>query len=147
MNTFGSTAPLTSLPVGYLPAFENGINNTREFNNNQKPKTRPRRKYHEIDRLYICGFKGCIKGYGTLNHLNAHVLTQNHGDRRRPEEFKEIRRIWRKQKREEEQFKQKEFEKRLNDPISLQYNGQYQYGNQLIGYVYAFETTILTNPY
>lgn len=64
-------------------------------------KKRPRRKFDQIERLYLCGFEGCEKSYGTLNHLNAHVYMQKHGVKRRPEEFKEIRKAWRKRKKEE----------------------------------------------
>ncbi|KAI7847186.1 hypothetical protein BDC45DRAFT_418001, partial [Circinella umbellata] len=69
-------------------------------------KKRPRRKYHEVERLYHCSFPGCTKSYGTLNHLNAHVSMQNHGPKRLPSEFKELRKVWRKQKREREASRQ-----------------------------------------
>ena len=46
---------------------------------------RPRRRYEEIDRMYKCGWNGCEKAYGTLNHLNAHVTMQSHGAKRTPE--------------------------------------------------------------
>jgi transcription factor CON7 len=46
---------------------------------------RPRRRYEEIERMYKCGFQGCEKAYGTLNHLNAHVTMQSHGPKRTPE--------------------------------------------------------------
>lgn len=48
------------------------------------PKKRPRRRYDEIERLYGCGWNGCEKSYGTLNHLNAHVAMQKHGEKRLP---------------------------------------------------------------
>ena len=48
------------------------------------PKKRPRRRYDEIERLYTCGWNGCEKAYGTLNHLNAHVAMQKHGEKRLP---------------------------------------------------------------
>lgn len=48
-------------------------------------KKRPRRKFDQIERLYLCGYQGCEKSYGTLNHLNAHVYMQKHGQKRRPE--------------------------------------------------------------
>lgn len=48
------------------------------------PKKRPRRRFDEIERLYRCGWNGCEKSYGTLNHLNAHVAMQKHGDKRLP---------------------------------------------------------------
>lgn len=46
---------------------------------------RPRRRYEEIERMYKCGWNGCEKAYGTLNHLNAHVTMQSHGPKRTPE--------------------------------------------------------------
>ncbi|KAJ5133386.1 Zinc finger C2H2 [Penicillium atrosanguineum] len=63
---------------------------------------RPRRRYEEIERMYKCGWHGCEKAYGTLNHLNAHVTMQSHGSKRTPEEFKEIRKEWKARKKEEE---------------------------------------------
>jgi len=48
------------------------------------PKKRPRRRFDEIERLYTCGWDGCEKAYGTLNHLNAHVAMQKHGEKRLP---------------------------------------------------------------
>jgi hypothetical protein len=47
-------------------------------------KKRPRRTFDQIERLYNCGWNGCDKSYGTLNHLNAHVATQKHGIKRLP---------------------------------------------------------------
>jgi hypothetical protein len=35
--------------------------------------------------MYKCGWQGCEKAYGTLNHLNAHVTMQAHGQKRTPE--------------------------------------------------------------
>lgn len=35
--------------------------------------------------MYKCGWQGCEKAYGTLNHLNAHVTMQSHGAKRTPE--------------------------------------------------------------
>lgn len=52
--------------------------------------------------MYKCGWNGCEKAYGTLNHLNAHVTMQAHGQKRTPEEFKEIRKEWKARKKEEE---------------------------------------------
>ncbi|TFL05349.1 hypothetical protein BDV98DRAFT_500810, partial [Pterulicium gracile] len=63
-------------------------------------KKRPRRRYDEIERLYKCNHLDCSKAYGTLNHLNAHVVMQGHGGRRSPGEFKELRRQWRKSKKD-----------------------------------------------
>ncbi|PPQ78398.1 hypothetical protein CVT25_011621 [Psilocybe cyanescens] len=65
-------------------------------------KKRPRRRYDEIERLYLCSWPDCNKSYGTLNHLNAHVTMQKHGQKRSPNEFKELRKQWRKAKKEQE---------------------------------------------
>ena len=35
--------------------------------------------------MYKCGWNGCEKAYGTLNHLNAHVTSQSHGQKRTTE--------------------------------------------------------------
>lgn len=68
---------------------------------------RPRRKFEEIERIYHCNYPGCTKAYGTLNHLNAHVTMQKHGERRTPDEFKETRRQWKlKKKFEMEKYRQ-----------------------------------------
>ncbi|KAF2834929.1 hypothetical protein M501DRAFT_943083 [Patellaria atrata CBS 101060] len=72
---------------------------------------RPRRRYEEIERMYKCGWNGCEKAYGTLNHLNAHVTMQSHGVKRTPEEFKEIRKEWKAKKKEEEAQRKAEDER------------------------------------
>jgi hypothetical protein len=63
-------------------------------------RKRPRHRYDEIERLYHCSWSGCTKSYGTLNHLNAHIVMQRHGNKRTPAEFKELRKQWRKAKKE-----------------------------------------------
>ncbi|KAM3514507.1 hypothetical protein MY11210_001850 [Beauveria gryllotalpidicola] len=72
---------------------------------------RPRRRYEEIERMYKCGWNGCEKAYGTLNHLNAHVTMQSHGQKRTPEEFKEIRKEWKARKKEEDAQRKAEDER------------------------------------
>jgi hypothetical protein len=47
-------------------------------------RKRSRRRYDEIERIYHCDWKECDKAYGTLNHLNAHVAMQKHGQKRLP---------------------------------------------------------------
>lgn len=61
--------------------------------------------------MYKCGWNGCEKAYGTLNHLNAHVTMQSHGSKRTPEEFKEIRKEWKAKKKEEENQRKQEDER------------------------------------
>ncbi|PBP17585.1 hypothetical protein BUE80_DR011691 [Diplocarpon rosae] len=76
---------------------------------------RPRRRYEEIERMYKCGWNGCEKAYGTLNHLNAHSTEASMGRPQRRDslcnttltplrriEFKEIRKEWKARKKEEE---------------------------------------------
>jgi hypothetical protein len=72
---------------------------------------RPRRRYEEIERMYKCGWNGCEKAYGTLNHLNAHVTMQGHGSKRTPDEFKEIRKEWKQRKKDEEAQRKAEEER------------------------------------
>ncbi|KAF9195056.1 hypothetical protein BGZ50_005277 [Haplosporangium sp. Z 11] len=52
--------------------------------NGANTKKRPRRRFDEIERLYVCNWTDCEKAYGTLNHLNAHVHMQKHGPKRSP---------------------------------------------------------------
>jgi hypothetical protein len=86
---------------------------------------RPRRRYEEIERMYKCGWNGCEKAYGTLNHLNAHVTMQSHGQKRTPEEFKEIRKEWKQRKKEEEaQRKAEEERQRAAAQAAAQNGGQ-----------------------
>ncbi|KOS21094.1 hypothetical protein ESCO_004410 [Escovopsis weberi] len=85
---------------------------------------RPRRRYEEIERMYKCGWNGCEKAYGTLNHLNAHVTMQSHGQKRTPEEFKEIRKEWKQRKKEEEaQRKAEEERQRAQAAAAAAQNG------------------------
>jgi len=86
-----------------------------EYTQPMKPNKRPRRRSDEIDRYYNCTYEGCTKSYGTLNHLNAHVSLQNHGPRRKPNEFKEIKKLARMKRKEQEMLKNiKEFSKQNN---------------------------------
>ncbi|KAJ2918160.1 hypothetical protein MD484_g2228, partial [Candolleomyces efflorescens] len=62
-------------------------------------KKRPREQ-DEVDRPYQCSWPSCSKAYPTLNHLNAHITMQKHGPQRNPSEFKHLRKIWRKRRKE-----------------------------------------------
>ncbi|KAI9297320.1 hypothetical protein K502DRAFT_288060 [Neoconidiobolus thromboides FSU 785] len=55
---------------------------------NEAIQKRPRRRYHEVERFYKCLHPNCDKSYGALNHLNAHIVAQSHGTKRRASEFK-----------------------------------------------------------
>lgn len=73
--------------------------------------------------MYKCGWNGCEKAYGTLNHLNAHVTMQSHGQKRTPEEFKEIRKEWKARKKEEEQQRKAEEERQRQAAAATQNGG------------------------
>lgn len=47
-------------------------------------RKRQRRRFDENERLYACNFPACTKAYETLNHLNAHINMQKHGQKRHP---------------------------------------------------------------
>jgi hypothetical protein len=103
-STSGPTAPAMVSPVQRPPTGGHPLSTVYSFvpiPGAQQHK-RPRRRYEEIERMYKCGWNGCEKAYGTLNHLNAHVTMQSHGQKRTPEEFKEIRKEWKAKKKEEE---------------------------------------------
>ncbi|CAD6501802.1 BgTH12-02048 [Blumeria graminis f. sp. triticale] len=103
---------------------------------------RPRRRYEEIERMYKCGWNGCEKAYGTLNHLNAHVTMQSHAwvDRNfgnlsvtkhtltcSSSEFKEIRKEWKARKKEEENLRKAEEDRnRIVAPNDAHTNGAAQ---------------------
>ncbi|KAF8603890.1 hypothetical protein BDV93DRAFT_441819, partial [Ceratobasidium sp. AG-I] len=89
----GATAPSAQNPGQRTYAFVSLAGSTI--------RKRPRRRYDEIERLYSCSYEDCTKAYGTLNHLNAHVTMQKHGLKRNPSEFKELRKLWRSQKKAE----------------------------------------------
>ncbi|KAK8164969.1 transcriptional regulator [Phyllosticta citrichinensis] len=97
---------------------------------------RPRRRYEEIERMYKCGWNGCEKAYGTLNHLNAHVTMQSHGQKRTPEEFKEIRKEWKAKKKEEEAQRKADEERRRQQEARSQENSNAEgpiYGDRQMG--------------
>lgn len=46
-----------------------------------------RRRYNQILRKYMCSFPGCTKSYGSLNHLNTHIFSKKHGQRKSKADF------------------------------------------------------------
>ncbi|KAI8337544.1 hypothetical protein BC941DRAFT_425563 [Chlamydoabsidia padenii] len=105
-------------------------------------RKRPRRRYDEIERLYHCTFPGCKKSYGTLNHLNSHVLMQSHGPKRHPAEFKEMRKEWRRIR------KQRETQKKEAEQVNKQ---QQEHHQQLLQQQHHLRSQqqqpILTDPF
>ncbi|KAK7961243.1 hypothetical protein PG988_012457 [Apiospora saccharicola] len=88
-------AGATPYPASFVPSY-------RESNWAQSDYAkRRRRRPEEIERIYQCGWHGCAKGYGTLNHLNAHVMMQGHGEKRTPDEWKGILKQRRERRKEE----------------------------------------------
>jgi hypothetical protein len=85
-QTTGVSTPTSAAPAGARPG-QHPLSQVYSFvpiPGAQQHK-RPRRRYEEIERMYKCGWNGCEKAYGTLNHLNAHVTMQSHGQKRTPE--------------------------------------------------------------
>ncbi|RYN59790.1 hypothetical protein AA0118_g234 [Alternaria tenuissima] len=115
--TSGPPAPAMVSPVQRPPTGGHPLSTVYSFvpiPGAQQHK-RPRRRYEEIERMYKCGWNGCEKAYGTLNHLNAHVTMQSHGQKRTPEEFKEIRKEWKAKKKEEEAARKADEERHRAD--------------------------------
>ena len=111
VSSMSDAAPTSgsSKVFSYMPSNGDDSSSTAGSQGHQSsggPRKRPRRRYDEIERLYSCSWPGCQKSYGTLNHLNAHVAMQKHGPKRSPAEFKDMRKAWRKSKREDEQRRQ-----------------------------------------
>lgn len=88
LGSRGARAPLLSCfarhLLSYIPDSFQQVYSFVPIPGAQQHK-RPRRRYEEIERMYKCGWQGCEKAYGTLNHLNAHVTMQSHGNKRTPE--------------------------------------------------------------
>ncbi|KAF1842415.1 uncharacterized protein K460DRAFT_184715 [Cucurbitaria berberidis CBS 394.84] len=126
--TSGPPAPAMVSPVQRPPTYPQGghpLSTVYSFvpiPGAQQHK-RPRRRYEEIERMYKCGWNGCEKAYGTLNHLNAHVTMQSHGAKRTPEEFKEIRKEWKAKKKEEEAARKADEERHRADVQQRQHDG------------------------
>ncbi|KAI5961316.1 hypothetical protein CANMA_003836 [Candida margitis] len=53
----------------------------------EKKSRRFRRRYNQIVRKYPCSYPGCSKSYGSLNHLNTHIVTKKHGPRKSKLDF------------------------------------------------------------
>ena len=69
----------------------NGTDSTRSFISKTYPfislpgrvtKKHPRPRYNGREQLYQCSWHDCTKAYGTLNHLNAHIIMRKHGSKR-----------------------------------------------------------------
>lgn len=87
-NSVSPASPTLSAAGDYHPHPSSPSQSSKTYAFVSLPGTtirkRPRRRYDEIERLYHCSWPECAKSYGTLNHLNAHVVMQKHGQRRLP---------------------------------------------------------------
>ena len=68
---------------------DNSDSNSSSESNKEivKPRRRVRRRYNQILRKFSCTFPQCNKSYGSLNHLNAHIVTKKHGKRKSRADF------------------------------------------------------------
>lgn len=60
-----------NVQVPYYP-----IQTSPEYVDNRRGR-RFRRRYNQILRKYMCSFPGCSKSYGSLNHLNTHIVSKS----------------------------------------------------------------------
>ncbi|KAI1783711.1 hypothetical protein LXA43DRAFT_868227, partial [Ganoderma leucocontextum] len=58
-------------------SFRNWSENSVNFK-----KCRFRRRHKDIKRYYKCRWPYCKKEYGTLKHLNEHIMAKGHGLKR-----------------------------------------------------------------
>ncbi|SPO21315.1 uncharacterized protein UTRI_00792 [Ustilago trichophora] len=78
----GQFASATQALSGQLPGDGNGNGEgSSRGSEGGIRRIRRRRKSEEVERKYRCDFDGCNKAYGTLNHLNTHRATNEHGPR------------------------------------------------------------------
>ncbi|KAK3391208.1 hypothetical protein B0H63DRAFT_508391 [Podospora didyma] len=114
-------APITSKSQTYSFVMENL----------GKTPPRPRRRPDEIDRKYLCGWNGCEKAYGTLNHLNGHVTAQDHGQKRTSQEFSKVREERKARKKEKEAIRKANEERSGPDPNCSPLSSYSQLGQQM----------------
>lgn len=75
--------PIPGAPLTYhqLPPHE------FDHLHDMKRGRRFRRRYNQIVRKYSCSYPQCNKSYGSLNHLNTHIVTKKHGNRKSKADF------------------------------------------------------------
>ncbi|KAK8108366.1 hypothetical protein PG984_014167 [Apiospora sp. TS-2023a] len=95
---YGQPAPPPPYPASFVTSDRDSIWARSNW------AKRHRRRPEEIERHYQCGWHGCDKGYDTLNHLNAHVTMKAHGEKRTPDDFKEIRKQLKERNRQRRQM-------------------------------------------
>lgn len=73
-----------------------------------------RRRYYQINRKYKCTHPGCTKSYGSLNHLNTHIVTKKHGARKSKADFKHHEEQQKQQEQNQHQSQQPQDEQEDN---------------------------------
>lgn len=89
-NSSSSNPSLSANALHLLNSSSNSLTNKRK-----------RKKHSEIERHYACTFNNCTKAYGTLNHLNTHIMIHKHGPKKSPDEFIELRKKLRIRKKDD----------------------------------------------
>ncbi|WEJ95222.1 hypothetical protein PSN45_002735 [Yamadazyma tenuis] len=100
-----ASEPKADIPHQHKRQLSSPRADSEAFYDESKPNRRFRRRYNQIVRKFSCSFPGCNKSYGSLNHLNTHIVTKKHGQRKSKSDFQ-------------------------SDDMqsSLDYNGNYWYG-------------------
>ena len=85
MRPGDATANHTLSPVSSFVPMPGEPQTRRPLCRAREPQTRrPRRKAGEIERIFKCGWGGCEKAYGTVNHLNNHLNVNQYGPKCTP---------------------------------------------------------------
>lgn len=74
------------IPIGYSYSMPGSSSDSSSDLENKRGR-RFRRRYNQILRKYNCSYPGCSKSYGSLNHLNTHIVTKKHGQRKSKADF------------------------------------------------------------
>lgn len=74
------------IPLGYSYGMAGASYESAADLENKRGR-RFRRRYNQILRKYNCSYPGCSKSYGSLNHLNTHIVTKKHGQRKSKADF------------------------------------------------------------
>ncbi|KAI5967814.1 uncharacterized protein KGF55_000046 [Candida pseudojiufengensis] len=86
-----SGAPITN-PTSSTSTQSSTSNNHNDLNLGHTSKEnnkgrRFRRRYNQINRRFPCSYPNCMKSYGSLNHLNTHIVSKKHGHRKAKADF------------------------------------------------------------
>lgn len=71
----------------YAPQYAPQYQPAPQYGPSGQKSRRFRRRFYQINRKYGCLWPGCTKSYGSLNHLNTHIVTKKHGQRKSKADF------------------------------------------------------------